>query len=196
MRKLLPLGLASLLLVLTGCQDTTTTGPLVGPSFAHAAASHDFVFAMLDDFGTETTGAGGSGQADIEGGSVEVEVKAEGLIPGHDYELNVTIEPGNTFPPSSFVTFGPVTADEDGEVKFKGDIPLDPGTYRLDFFITHDHGPSTDIGDLLGLNRDLLLRCAPFTVVTIVADDKSGKSDNSAKSGKSDKSSKSGDDDT
>ncbi len=33
MHKLLTLGLAGLFLVVTGCQDTNTTGPLAGPSF-------------------------------------------------------------------------------------------------------------------------------------------------------------------
>ena len=161
MYKPLTLGLASLFLVVTGCQDTNTTGPLAGPSFAHAAASHDFAFAMLDDLATETTGASGSGQADVEGGSVEVEVKAEGLKPGHRYELNVTID----F--ASVVTFGPVTAQEDGEVEFEGVIALAPGNHRLDFFVTHTH--STGTGVVFGLfDRDLLLRCAPAVFLTIV----------------------------
>ncbi len=175
MRKLLPLGLASLFLVVTGCQDTNTTGPLGGPSFAHAAASHDFEFAMLEDLATETTGASGSGQADVEGGSVEIEVKAEGLIPGHDYELNVTIgpQPGGF---SSFVTFGPVTADDDGEVEFEGDIDLAPGAHRLDFFVTHTQSTvagSGPVGEFITafIDRDPLLRCFPAVFVTIVADD-------------------------
>ena len=168
MRKLLPLGLASLFLVVTGCQDTNTTGPLGGPSFAHAAASHDFAFAMLDDFAVED-GASGSGQADVEGGSVEIEVKAGGLIPGHEYELNVTIGPFPPFPGgfASFVTFGPVTAQEDGEVEFEGVIALAPGNHRLDLFVTHTH--STGTGVVFGLfDRDLLLRCAPAVFLTIV----------------------------
>ena len=178
MRKLLTLGLASLFLVVTGCQDTNTTGPLAGPDFhkGHGAghpgrgsdranpAHHDNEFAMLDDFATETTGATGSGKARV-GSSVEVEVKAHGLIPGHDYELNVTID----F--ASVATFGPVTANEDGEVEFEEDLDLlsllGPGTYRLDFFVTHTHPTIPDplFGGLL--DRDLLLRCAPFITVTV-----------------------------
>ena len=165
MHKLLPLGLASLFLVVTGCQDTNTTGPLAGPSFAHAAATHDFEFDMNDRFATET-GASGSGQADVEGGSVEIEVKAEGLIPNHRYELNVTID----F--ASVVTFGPVTANEDGEVEFEGDLDLlsllGAGTYRLDFFVTHDH--TTGVDGIPGLlNRDLLLACQPAVVGLVIS---------------------------
>ena len=160
MRKLLLLGLASLFLVVTGCQDTNTTGPLAGPSFAHAAASHDFGFDMNDRFATET-GASGSGQADVEGGSVEIEVKAEGLNPGHDYELNVTID----F--ASFVTFT-ATANADGEVEFEEVMALAPGTYRLDFFVTHDHATGT--GVVFGLfDRDLLLACQPAVVGLVIS---------------------------
>ncbi len=172
MHKLLTLGLASLFLVVTGCQDTTTTGPLAGPDFHAIGAGHGLSsFAMQDDFAVETTGASGFGKANLQEGSVQVSVDAKGLLPNHDYELNVTIGPGNTFPPSSFVTFT-ATSDRHGKIKFKEDLDLvsllGPGDVRLDFFVTHDHGPSTDIGALLGLDRDLLLRCYPFTIVTIV----------------------------
>ena len=166
MHKLLPLGLAGLFLVVTGCQDTNTTGPLAGPSFAHAAATHDFEFDMNDRFATET-GASGSGQADVEGGSVEIEVKAEGLIPGHEYELKVTID----F--ASVATFGPVTAQEDGEVEFEGVIALAPGPHRLDFFVTHTHSTVTGdgpIGEFVTsvIDRDPLLRCFPAVFLNIV----------------------------
>ena len=188
MRKLLTLGLASLFLVVTGCQDTNTTGPLAGPDFhkGHGAghpgrgsdranpAHHDNEFAMLDDFATETTGATGSGKARV-GSSVEVEVEAKGLIPGHEYELNVTIGPqpdGFT----SFVTFGPLIADEDGEVEFEEVIALDPGMYRLDFFVTHTEATvvgSGPVGKFITafIDRDPLLRCFPAVMLTVEADD-------------------------
>ncbi len=171
MPKLLTLGLASVFVVVTGCQDSNTTGPLVATSFFHAAASHDFEFVMLDDFAVENTGAGGSGLADVDGVSVEVEVKAEGLIPDVDYELNVTLELDvDTGLADSFVTFGPVTANQDGEVEFEGVITLDPGAHRLDLFVTRTG--STGTGVVFGLfDRDLLLRCAPAVSLTIVADD-------------------------
>ncbi len=176
MRKLMSLGLASLFLAVTGCQDTSTTGPLApDPAFHVGGAGHgSSSFAMLDDFAVET-GASGSGTADwgfppVQGSSVQISVDAEGLMANHDYELNVTIGRGNTFPPSSFVTFT-ATSDSDGKIKFEEDLDLvstlGPGTYRLDFFVTHDH--STGTGVVFGLfDRDLLLRCAPFTLVTIV----------------------------
>ncbi len=173
MHKLLTLGLASLFLVVTGCQDTNTTGPLAGPDF-HAMGAGDglFEFDMLDDFATETTGASGFGIVKVRRSSVRVAVKAKGLLPHHAYELNVTIGPGGSFPPSTFVTFGPLTSDNHGTVEFREDLDLvglfGPGTYRLDFFVTHDH--STGTGDFLGLDRDPLLRCAPFTTVTVVAE--------------------------
>ena len=188
MRKLLTLGLASLFLVVTGCQDTNTTGPLAGPDLHRGhgeghpgrgsvranPAHHDGEFVMLDDFATEKTGATGSGKARA-GGSVEVEVEAKGLIPGEEYELNVTIGP-QPLGFTSFVTFGPVTADEDGEVEFEEVIALDPGMYRLDFFVTHT-GPtvvgSGDDGVFITafIDRDPLLRCAPAVFLTVEADD-------------------------
>ena len=162
MHKLLTLGLASLLLVMMGCQDTNATGPLVpDPAFHVLGTGHGLSsFAMLDDFAVET-GASGSGKANLQEGSVRVSVDAKGLLPNHDYELNITID----F--ASFVTFT-ATSDRHGKIKFKDDlVGLAPGTYRLDFFVTHDH--STGTGVQFGLfDRDLLLRCAPFTVVNIV----------------------------
>ena len=155
MHKQMALGLVVVLIVVVGCQDTTTT-LADGPGLSQKPETHEFEFAMLDDFAVETTGATGSGSTDVEGGSVEIEVKAAGLIPGHAYELNVTIN----F--ASLATFGPVTSTEDGEVEFKANISLSVGAHRLDFFVTHDHPTGT--GDFLGLglfDRDGLLRCAP-----------------------------------
>ncbi len=165
MRKLLTLGLASLFLVVTGCQDTTTTGPLAGPEFHERGAGHGHLssFAMLDDFAVEMTGAKGRGKADLDHSSVQINVKAKGLLPNTDYELNVTID----F--TSFVTFT-ATSDKKGSVGFKDDLDLagfGPGTHRLDFFVTHDHPTGTGVAFKL-FDRDLLLRCAPFTLVTIV----------------------------
>ncbi len=161
MHKLLTLGLASLFLVVTGCQDTNTTGPLAGPNF-HAGGAGLFSFAMLDDFAVEKTGASGSGKANLQEGSVQVSVDANGLLPNHDYELNITID----F--ASVATFT-ATSDQNGKVKFQDDLEgLAPGTHRLDFFVTHDH---RTIGRVIFpglLKRDLLLRCYPFTIVTIV----------------------------
>ena len=178
MHKLLTLGLASLFLVVTGCQDTNTTGPLAGPNFDEVGddgEDQEFFFAMRDDLATDRTGASGSGEAEADDGTLEFEVEAEGLEPGHEYELNVTIGPqpvGFT----SFVTFGTVTADEDGEVEFEGDIELAPGNYRLDFFVTLTE-PTATGGGFAGpfvtsfIDRDPLLRCAPAVFLTIAADE-------------------------
>ena len=163
MRKLLPLGLASLFLVVTGCQDTNTTGPLAGPDF-HAGGAGLFSFAMLDDLATEK-GASGSGTAKLTGGhSVRVRVEANDLLPNHDYELNITID----F--ASVVTFT-ATSDENGDVKFHDDLEgVAPGSHRLDFFVTHDHRTirKKDLVFPGLLNRDLLLRCAPAVFLNIV----------------------------
>ena len=170
MHKLLPLGLASLFLVVTGCQDTPTTGP--DPAFhvlgggGHGSSS----YTMLDDFAV-AKGASGSGTATWawrprRGGSVVIHVEAVDLEAVHEYELNVTIGRGATFPPSTFVRFT-ATSDGSGALVFDVNLELAPGTYRLDFFVTHTHPTGTGVA--LGLfDRDLLLRCAPFTMLTIV----------------------------
>ena len=131
-------------------------------------------FDMNDRFtpgGLGSTGASGSGEVEVDDGSVEMEVEAEGLLPNHSYELRVVVGPqGAPFQPGFFVVvFGPMMSDDDGEIEFEEDLDLDPGSYRLDLFVTHPHptGPMPlPIGD-----RDPLLACAPAPMVTIGGDD-------------------------
>ena len=171
MHKLLTFGLASLFLVVTGCQDTPTTVPLdLDPAFDVVGAGHGSLssFDMSDDLATETTGASGSGKTRVQHSSVLVSVKAKGLLPNPDYELNVTID----FDVALTVTFT-ATSDKKGKIKFRGDLELDPGTHRLDFFVTHDHPTvpgSGEVGEFVTsvIDRDPLLRCIPFTEVTIL----------------------------
>jgi len=126
-------------------------------------------FIMDDRFATETTGASGSGTSDVAGGSVETEVKAEGLIPGHPYELKVIINFANV------VTFGGASNNE-GEIEIEVDLDLvgiaGPGNHRLDFFFTHNHptvaGSGATGAFLTGLlARDPLLACLPAQFVTV-----------------------------
>ena len=125
-------------------------------------------FAMNDRFATET-GATGSGTSDVAGGSIETEVKAEGLIPGHPYELKVIINFANV------VTFGGASNNE-GEIEIEVDLDLvgiaGPGNHRLDFFFTHNHptvaGSGATGAFLTGLlARDPLLACLPAQFVTV-----------------------------
>ena len=125
-------------------------------------------FAMTDRFATETD-ASGSGTSDVAGGSIETEVKAEGLIPNHPYELKVSI---------NFIhvaTFGGAS-NNDGEIEFEVDLDLvgiaGPGNHRLDFFFTHNHptvaGSGATGAFLTGLlARDPLLACLPAQFVTV-----------------------------
>ena len=55
-------------------------------------------YAMNDDFAFEK-GASGSGKLSVRKDSIKVEVKAEGLIPKHQYEMKLTI--GNCPPGAS-----------------------------------------------------------------------------------------------
>jgi len=145
-------------------------------------------FGMFDNFATEQTGASGSGESEVDGDIVKIEVEAEGLLPYHQYEMKVTISPeGVLIPPvftdPIFVTCGWENSDSDGEVEFDCDLDLvelsGPGIYRLDFFVTHiiptvagniasdPFGPGlTDIFD-----RDPLLRCGPASIHMVPGDD-------------------------
>ena len=140
---------------------------------APAAADESHEFDMNDRFATEK-GASGSGEVEVDDGSVEIKVEAEGLEPNHKYELHVTID----FDPDS-VIFGPVTSDDDGEIEFEEDLDLvalvGPGTYRLDFFVTHIHDTvagTVGVGEFITglLDRDPLLSCEPAAMVTISDD--------------------------
>ena len=137
-------------------------------------------FDMHDEFATEG-GASGSGTSDVAGGSVEIEVKAEGLAPNHNFEVVVTIDVGPPGPrppvPVNVLTF-PVQSDGEGEVEFKTNLDLvglkGPGTYRLDFFFTHPHTTDTsesppELVAAIG-NRDPLLACRPAARVTVPED--------------------------
>ena len=152
----------------------------VAPTALAVEGDQEHVFDMNDRFAAEA-GASGSGEAKVDGASIETEVEAEGLIPGHQYELRISIGPGNVSPvvaPLS-VGCGPVTADNDGEAEFEceSDINLvqlfGAGPYRIDLFITHIH--PQDPGDPIGsnpalsaaLDRDPLLACEPAVFVVV-----------------------------
>ena len=159
---------------------------VVGMVAAPAAADDDeFEFVMHDRFAFETpTGASGSGEVEVDDGSVEIQVEAEGLLPNHPYELKVTIQVVTNGPPGAPSGFGfnpdnihtfPATSDDDGEIEFEEDLVLAPGKWRLDFFVTHTDHPVAGVGSFPGLTaalgRDPLLSCAPAAIVTISADD-------------------------
>ena len=137
-------------------------------------------FDMNDRFATED-GASGSGEIEVDGDIVEIEVEAEGLLPNHQYEMKVTIGPAfEPFAPTNVVTCGPVTSEDDGEVEIECDLDLvqllEPGAYRVDLFVTHIH-PTVEgegeVGVLLTalFNRDPLLSCQPAPVVVVPGDD-------------------------
>ncbi len=129
----------------------------------------------------KVTGASGSGVARTHKDSVRIQVRAEGLLPHHQYEMKVTIgdcppDPNSAadcVPPVEgdpvVVTCGPETSNRRGKARFRCAIDLvqllDPGTYRTDFFVNHIHHTGLGVGlgvPLSGvLDRDPLLRCAP-----------------------------------
>ena len=145
-----------------------------------------------DRFAVETRGSRGEIEFDDqqEGSFIEIsEIEAEGLQPDHQYEIWVTVSPPG--PPFANVIsaltakFGPFDSDEDGELEVEElevSVP-DPGSYRVDVFLTHIHPtacPSTGLGaDLCGLlgttgddaTRDVLLACQPALLITLEDDE-------------------------
>ncbi len=156
---------------------------LVSITVAPTALAHDpqeQEFAMLDDFATEQTGASGSGVSSVHKDSVRIKVKAEGLLPRHQYEMKVTIGDEGVPPVMGdpiFVTCGPERSNRRGKAQFRCELDLvditgAPGTYRLDFFVTHNHATGLGAagnGEILSgvLDRDPLLRCAPASTHTV-----------------------------
>ena len=149
----------------------------VAPTALAVKGDQEQVFDMNDRFATEN-GASGSGEAKVDGDTLKAEVEAAGLIPGHQYEMKITIGPGGLLPFQAplFVSCGLVTSEPDGEAEFECDINLvqlfGAGLYRLDLFVTHNHptvsgtpGTGTLISD--ALDRDPLLACQPAVFVDV-----------------------------
>jgi len=164
---------------------------LLGLTVAPTALAHgdqEQEFDMNDRFAT-AIGASGSGESEVDGDFVEVAVEAEGLLPHHQYEMKITIGacppdaisagqcdgPAGMFLPV-VVTCGWEESDSKGEVEFDCHLDLveliGPGTYRLDWFVTHIHptvpgmaGNGALLSDVLG--RDPLLACQPASLHTV-----------------------------
>ncbi len=104
-------------------------------------------------------------------------VNASRLIPRHDYEVLVMVQLLSCdFDPSCIdvVSSGTVTAGGGGNIQVKniGLGNLDPGTYRLDMFVTHNHPTvpgAAGVGQFVTtiLDRDPLLACQPAPIVVV-----------------------------
>jgi hypothetical protein len=142
------------------------------------ADSQEQEYDMNDRFAFEK-GASGSGKLSVHKDSIKVAVKAEGLIPKHEYEMKLTIGDPDDAPVAGdpvVVTCGPKTSSSSGKLRIRCTIDLldflAPGTYRVDIFLTHIHStdPAGDPdGELLAvvLGRDPLLACQPATTVMV-----------------------------
>ncbi len=154
--------------------------PLFGGGGTALAGKPTFeTFDMDDLFATETTGASGFGKVRAtQEGCIEVSgVNAKNLRPDHAYEVTVTIQlavPGDFTGDVDIVTSAAITSDADGDLEINDfDLGcLDPGTYRLDVFVTHIHatvagsGPTGEFLTTL-LDRDPLLACQPAPMVVV-----------------------------
>lgn len=136
---------------------------------------------MNDRFATERFGPSATGHVITQlrqTGSVQIfRVRASGLEPRHDYEVHVMVQLESCgFDPSCIdvVTSGTVTASDEGDIQVRnvGLGNLDPGTYRFDIFVTHNHqtvpgfgGTGEFLTSLIA--RDPLLACQPAPIVVV-----------------------------
>jgi hypothetical protein len=155
--------------------------PLFGGGGTALAEHKTFdIVDMNDRFATQTfPGSGGFAKVEVaQEGSIEVSrLHAKKLAPDHLYEVLVTIQladPGDFSGDVDIVSSGPITSNANGHLKIKNlDLgSFDPDTYRVDIFVTHTHATvagSGPTGAFLSslLDRDPLLACQPFPVVTV-----------------------------
>ena len=124
---------------------------------------------MNDRFASETGANGSAAVRHTQEGSIEIKkVLVQDLLPNHEYEVIVTVSPSppGDFDPILTETSAPITSNANGHlVMNKFNVgSLAPGDYRVDIFVTHDHSTGPDP---FGLDRDILLACQPFPVVTV-----------------------------
>jgi hypothetical protein len=114
----------------------------------------------------------------LQSGSVHIfKVVARNLEPGHDYEVLVTVQLASCgFEANCIdvVSGGTVTASDEGNINVRniGLGNLDPGTYRLDIFVTHNHltvPGAPGVGEFITslISRDPLLACQPAPIVVV-----------------------------
>ena len=167
--QILSLGLLPISLLLVSCQDTPTTISTSVPSFARMAGAggptNIDAFDMNDRF--SGSGAKGSGTARVTDGQINLTIHARDLEANHPYEVHLIVGPeGNPMLDLDNLTdvhVFPVSSDRRGRLEFKivgFDLGLDPGQYRLDYVVVHDH-PTVDFPG------NLVLACAPASFVTI-----------------------------
>ena len=141
-------------------------------NLTQSRSSSGELFDMNDRFATEKTGANGFGKVFVtqSGGTIEVKlIQAKGLLPNHEYELQVTVDFENFYTSACFAS------NPSGHWKITNfELPanFDPGDYRVDLFVTHCE-PTVpgdgDTGEFLTafFDRDPLLSCEPFVIVTV-----------------------------
>jgi len=156
-----------LLLFVTCAQDTPSS---VSPSAVQtditlAKNSNIDAFDMNDSF--SGSGANGNGTAMVTNGQINLTIHGRDLEVDHPYEVHLIVGPeGNPdldLDNLTDVHVFPVVSDKNGKLRFKivgFDLGLDPGQYRLDYVLVHDH-PTVDFPG------NLVLACAPESFVTI-----------------------------
>ena len=165
--SLLPI---SLLLVSCGQDTPTSLSPSAVPNLARMAGAggptNIDAFDMNDRFSSPRSGAKGNGTAKVTDGQLNLTIHARDLIANHPYEVHLLVGPPND-PDLNLAELTahifPVASDQRGKLRFKivgFDLGLDPGQYRLDYVVVHDH-PTVDFPG------NLVLACQPASFVTI-----------------------------
>jgi len=161
------------LVLVSACGEGTTA---VSPTDSAPAFAKDTDhFDMVDDF--SGSGASGDGNATVQQGHLNLNIRANDLIPDHAYEVHVIVGPPDVMdlvlPPANLHVFS-VTADKNGKVRFniaRLDLGIAPGpqaVYRLDYVIVHDLGAAhTHTADETNLFTSLVLACLPASFFTI-----------------------------
>ena len=111
-------------------------------------------------------GARGNGTAKVTDGQINLTIRAHDLIANHPYEVHLLVGPSgdpdlNLAELTAHVL--PVISDKHGKLTLKivgFDLDLEPGSYRLDYVVVHDH-PTTDFPG------NWVLACQPASFVTI-----------------------------
>ena len=128
---------------------------------------------MNDRFAVEKTGANGFATVRLtqKKGKIKVgRVEVKGLLPKHDYLLNVTVTPpGGEFPADIILFTKRKKTDKRGKFKVR-DFKLgkfEKGTHRVDIFVTHKHTTTGTQGFPFLGGRDPLSACAPAFFVEV-----------------------------
>jgi len=119
------------------------TALAIHPNIPAFDLTERFAMDMNDRF--SGSGASGDARLKMKHGEMNLRTRGRGLETNHSFEVHVTVgfEGETGFNPETIHVF-PVTSNSRGKLRLTiedFDLGLDPGSYRLDFLVVHDHTP-------------------------------------------------------